>query len=250
MEVIPIRHPIPFPLHPLVIPMSFSHAIVLVGCLWIWQSLAVHADGPDKIVRTYENARTDWSGRYPPPVKVAPLLRSDIRQASHQDYAAPTGDSSLHDNTVPTIPDVGVATLNSDHHLFQRESIPSWRPPTHRTIEAPSMKKTAPRASSSFGQAPVEMGRPGQTPGSWTHVPLTQGTASQEGIGSQEAISPTSRGTTAHRTTTRGMTTNGNGSLSSSRRYVAHGPLVPSMPGVENDPSSGCPGHTKAATGC
>ena len=158
---------------------------------------------------------SNWSHRYPPPVKIAPLVRPDVQQASHIDTVS-TDNSTVEqtqwvDADIPPVP--------SDHLSYDVSKLPYGTPP-HRTIEAPSTRNTSRKQPSHYSGNNAS-----------GHHPSGISTTPNHGYTNQKLTAPASA--------SHGNSVHGN---------PVHGPLLPTLPGVENDPISAGPGRVGLGT--
>lgn len=153
---------------------------------------------------------SSWSHRYPPPVKVAPLVRPNVQQASHVDGAVAVNHGQWANDELQNIP---------ENYQYAVESAIPWGSPPHRIIQAPAAKKPSQRQPTGASQR-----------FSTEHYPAATNSPAGHGF-HQGGAAPVS----AHQ----GHSVHG--------RSI-HGPLIPTMPGVENDPSGAGPGRIGLGT--
>lgn len=182
--------------------LSFR-AFALLG--WLVGSLSLTVVAED----------SNWSHRYPPPVKVAPLVRPNVQQASHVDEVVVAKDEQRSKDNIPTIP---------DGYQYD-DSMLSWRTPPHRTIEAPSIRKPSPRQPPQYSAESATEHHPGAISRTPNH-----------GYTNEAVTAPVSarQGHSIH-----GHSIHG---------HSVHGPLLPTLPGVVNDPISAGPGRIGLGT--
>ena len=170
------------------------------------------------------SAQQDWSRFTPPPVQVADLPQS-ITAHSEGSVDDPTRELRAPRSVLQTS---HFETLGPTHaspeagpwpreYLGPRESFAIPGPPPHRTIEAP--------------RPPAARSRHGHLTGLPSHdVPTHPEARLPSGVHRHDSIAEVpGSGTAPH-----GM--------------LHHGPILPHLPGVENDPKSVGPGHLGLGT--